>query len=230
MSQSNENYLVREAKEDEVKNVLALLKGNYLYKETFHQSYISKHINEYSSEEKERVESDVVRSLEHLLTDAPSLVVVHRESKKIVGSLLLEHVNSIEEKKSISTKNTISSQLSSDILSYLEIIYKNANISEKFSRAKKILQFRFFCVDELHRHKNLSTMLLEEGVKWSKKNEYDIAYGLFTSAFSKKAAANAGLKSIFDCDIRDFRDSKGLSAFADATPHNVISIMAVDLN
>lgn len=225
---SEENYLVREAEKSETNDIFALLKQNYIYKENLHQSYISKHANEISQEEKEILENYAQKLVEHLLTSFPCLVAVHRETKCISGSLILEPSNLTDEKES-TTEATVPTKTLEDLFSYMKIIYKNARIPENFPTADKKLHLRFLCVDRDHRQNNLSTLLLKRGVEWGRENQFDVAYGLFTSVFSRKAAANAGMKSILDCNLQDFRDSDGSSAFADVTPHNVISVMAIDL-
>lgn len=228
------NYEVRAARAEDIPFINSLLEQNFHPEETILRCLLTKYQPLITPEVINQITEDQRTIIAAMISNYPCLVVVYRPSNKIVGvnvtiisdnpSLVPMHKRAVDVYEACPPK----CQLLQDYFRYMNEMIEQADLFSKYPEAKRLMEFYAVAVDREHRSRGLSTLLLKEGVNLAWKSGIDLAFGLFTSIFSKRAATSAGMESVMELDLLEYRDADGSLLFADSAGHNIASVMVME--
>lgn len=230
-------YIVREASNEEIPTINSLLERSFHHEDPFMYCLLAKHKNTLTQEDIRKLYEEIRKCITSLILKFSCVVVVHKETGKIVGVNVLsvsENPNLLpSEHREINvykTKSPPKSQLVREYFYYVNDIIDRSDLYSKFSEARRFVELYAVAVDEEHRKRGLSTLLIKEAMNLVfKRNTADVIFGLFTSPFSKRAAEKVGLKDVMDLDLLEYRDTDGSSIFEKSKGcNNIVSVMAVE--
>lgn len=224
------DYFVRFASKDEAGEIVALIDQSFYPEETILQSYVAKNRDLLTPEDCGVIRDVSNKILEFLLADNASLVAVHRETGRIIGTVVLiphdgRRIVPAERVSKFVEAEVMKSRFTSELFYYLDMLSGKATVFEVFPEASKFLKLSFLGVDREHRGKGISTELLRQCLEWAKSNGFEIVFGTFSSIYSQRAGEKLGMKSVVDHDLPRFKNFEGQQIFADRSPHNIIRVM-----
>lgn len=228
-------YETRQAKASELPDILNLLRDNFDQEETMIKSLRSE-CPAFTKQEEELMSLDLARLITAITGIMPAIVAVDEHGKIVgVNVMILSQRPDASNGKSdgvsgMFTANAPRTPLIQRYFRYLTEIGDNADLFNRFPRAKAALEFYAIAVDKDHRGKGLCRMLMNAGILSARSNpDIGFAFGVYTSLYSKKAAEKLGLRSCMDVDLLEYKDSTGRPMFQDTPPHNVVSVMVLEL-
>ncbi|XP_076236798.1 arylalkylamine N-acetyltransferase 1 isoform X2 [Calliopsis andreniformis] len=201
MELNNELYTIEWAKQSHLSDLLSFFYENFDKEETMLKN-LKSNCNSLTEEEEKLMRLDHERLIRAIFTFSPCLIILENSSNKIIGANLM--IVKISEK---------------------------AHLFEKFPEAKAAVEFYAVAVDKNYRKIGLAKKLMAEGISFAQNVLRDIGFifGVYTSMYSKMAAEKLGLKSIMDVDLLTYKDAEGRTIFENTPPHNIISVMVLDL-
>lgn len=228
-------YETRRARDTELPDILNLLRDNFDREERMIKSLRGRRAA-FTEQEEESMSLDLGRLIT-AITEATPAIVATDESGKIVGANVMilsrrpDPAN--EENDGVSgmfTANAPRTPVIREYFRYLTEIGDNADLFGRFPRAEAALEFYAIAVDKGHRRKGLCRKLMDAGIAFARTDPaVGFVFGVYTSLYSKKAAEQLGLRSCMDVDLLEYRDSAGRPIFQDTPPHNVVSVMVLEL-
>lgn len=233
-----ESYQLRDATKEDIPLINTFLENNFHPEETILNALLKNENSKINQADSKQMIEDQRNIISAMISKFPCQVVLLRESGKIVGT----NVMTISENKNFNDHFNVDyddvyvthkpkCKLLVDYFNYMNAMIDEAQLFDKvYPRARRALEFYAVAVDKDHRGKGLSTYMLQEGIICAKKNGIDLAYGLFTSSFSKRAVEKVGMKNVFELDLLKYRDSCDRIVFRDSVPHNVATVMAILIN
>ncbi|XP_011501755.1 PREDICTED: uncharacterized protein LOC105365317 [Ceratosolen solmsi marchali] len=225
-----ENYLIREVRECEIFIVNSLMEANFHPEETILKCLLSNNEQSLTDNKLRQIDEDQRKIIEAMILNLPCQVAVDKCSEKIIGVNIMiasENPNVSINNRSINVYEAYppKCELLSNYFHIMNDMIDKAKLFGKFPKVKRALEFYAIVVDKDHRRKGLSIALMQNGIEYAKSNGYDLAFGLFTSAYSKKAAERVGMRSVMDIDLLKYHDPRGSLIFSKSYPHNVASVM-----
>ncbi|KAJ8683544.1 hypothetical protein QAD02_019336 [Eretmocerus hayati] len=227
---AEEDYLFREAREEEMNDVISLISEHFVPEATLIRSYMLNLENKDPSRLHEflKFKSELAVLM---ISQMTSIVAIHKSSNKSVGHLgLLIHENKAQKDAVISSSEEKSSLSGFKILSefqyHLSTLTKKSDLYDCFPNATKLTRLGILAVHRNHRKRGLSEKLLRKGLEWAKLNGSEVAHGTFTSWVSERVADKVGLATVKEYDLRDPKDSSGSPIFAIVDQNNLVSVKA----
>ena len=230
---SADDYLIREATAADTDTIVDLIHNHYISQESILQSYMAKHRNEVGDREPNKLLNSLSDMTRRLLQENPTLVLVHRASKAIIGQMIMEPQKKLStpaEEKTIEYKEELAKahKMTADLVKHIADINRRANLYDAFPGVGKSLRLRYLGVHSDHRRKGLSILLLRASIDYARKNNYFLVHGIFPSAISQRSAKAAGLTCIFKCHLNDCKDDRGEPAFANVNPDTYVCVMVIE--
>ncbi|XP_012135689.2 uncharacterized protein LOC100877759 [Megachile rotundata] len=228
------SYNIEWATNCRLPEILSFLHENFDKEETMLKSLRDN--NCLTAEDEELMRIDHERLIRAIFAFSPCLIAVEKSSKIIGVNLMIVSRNSKFDDKADGvsaafTNNPPTTRLMKEYFNYLSEISDKAELFDKFPNAKAAVEFYAVAVDKNYRKQGLSRALMTEGISFAKHKVQDAGFifGVYTSLYSKKAAEDLGLKSVMDVDLLTYRDAEGRPIFQDTPPHNIISVMVLQL-
>ncbi|OXU29049.1 hypothetical protein TSAR_002709 [Trichomalopsis sarcophagae] len=220
----SEGYTTRKAEKSEASAIVSFLHEHHSPEAVITKGFFAKNRARITDAEIQLMDE----SWEKFVSEAPSLVTIHKASNQIVGAIVLvpvDNPNLYSEEKPSGERSKILDEF--DVI--FERIYAEVNLVDRFPQAKRAMKLRSMAVHKDHRGKGLAKVLLRESVNWAKKHGFDLVHSFFTFPAAKKAALRSGFSKVMDYDMHSVKDTDGSCAFADLSPNNVTSIMALEI-
>lgn len=233
--ESNNLYILKRANDSHLPEILSFLYENFDKEEIMLKSL--KDNNSITVEEKESMKIDHERLIRTIFKFSPCIIAIEKSLKKIIGvNLMIVSKNSkfhdgTDEISAAFTNNPPTNKLMKQYFNYLCEISKKADLYGKFPDSKVAVEFYAIAVDKNYRRKGLSKSLMAAAIFFVKNTIPNVGFifGVYTSLYSKKAAEKLGLKSVMDVDLLNYRDDDGRPIFQDTPPHNIVSIMVLQV-
>lgn len=180
---------------------------------------------------------DHERLIRAIISFSPCVLAVEKSLKKIIGvNLMIISKNPKFNSNgggvaAAFDNNPPSTEIMKRYFNYLAEISESADVYGKFPNAKKAVEFYAVATDKSYRRMGISNALMAAGISFARDTvqDVDLIFGVYTSLYSKKAAERLGLKSIMDVDLLTYKDSNGRLVFKDAPPHNIVSVMIMEV-
>lgn len=230
----NDEYEVREAANEETPTINSLMEQSFHPEETILHCLLTKYKSTLTQDDLRQIDEDQRAIIAAMVANYPCQVVVHITSRKIVGvNIMIASENPKlvpSENRSIDVYETCvpKCRFLRDYFRYMNEMIDRAELFSKFPEAKYFLEFYAIAIDEDHRKKGLSKLLMREGINFARTNKVDVVFGLFTSPFSKRAAETVGLEKVMDLDLLEYKDvDDGSLLYEESRGHNIASVLAV---
>ena len=234
-------YDIRLLVHEDVPAVEGLIRNHFVMDETIYRSFLDNYYRDYKKPNPYNV---VREALLQFLTDIvlrthATFVAVNKADSSLVG-LVVIHVGEFQNLAYYQRERWYRTHVTGwpdpnpdsileKITYYLWEIRDNAAVREQYYRARKEMYFMYLTVHNDHRRRGIGTALMQRGMDWAREHGFDLACGIFTSVPSKKIAKRMGMRSVYDCDLREVKNNKGEVVFADMGVNNVVSIMALEM-
>ncbi|XP_076236797.1 arylalkylamine N-acetyltransferase 1 isoform X1 [Calliopsis andreniformis] len=235
MELNNELYTIEWAKQSHLSDLLSFFYENFDKEETMLKN-LKSNCNSLTEEEEKLMRLDHERLIRAIFTFSPCLIILENSSNKIIGANLMivsknPKFNTSDGVSAVFSNNPPRTKLMKQYFNYLSEISEKAHLFEKFPEAKAAVEFYAVAVDKNYRKIGLAKKLMAEGISFAQNVLRDIGFifGVYTSMYSKMAAEKLGLKSIMDVDLLTYKDAEGRTIFENTPPHNIISVMVLDL-
>lgn len=233
--ESNNLCIFKWANDSHLPEILSFLHENFDKEEIMLKSL--KDNNSITIEEEESMKIDHERLIRAIFNFSPCIIAIEKSLKKIIGvNLMIVSKNSkfhdgIDGVSAAFTNNPPANRLMKQYFNYLSEISEKANLYGKFPDSKVAVEFYAIAVDKNYRRKGLSKSLMAAGIFFAKNSIPNVGFifGVYTSLYSKKAAEKLGLKSVMDVDLLNYRDDNGQPIFQDTSPHNIVSVMVLQV-
>ncbi|XP_035722276.1 uncharacterized protein LOC118441674 isoform X1 [Vespa mandarinia] len=229
-------YYIKLARKNQSNDIVRFLKENFNNEETIFKSLINsgRVINE---EEAKLITEDQENFQKAIFESSPCLLAYNEKTKMIVGiNLMILSKNSRFNNSNNAGTNAIfhdnipKSKLIKDYYYYMSTITDKIDLYDRFPKAKEALEFYAVAVDKDHRKIGLSLDLTIAGLSLAKTySNVGFIFGLYTSTYSKRSAEKIGMKSLADVDLLTYVNEKGEPIFQDTPPHNIVSLMTLEL-
>lgn len=235
MESNNDQYILEWANDAHLSEILSLLHENFDKEETMLKSL--RENSSLTTEDEETMRIDHEQLIRAIFAFSPCIVAIEKSSGKIVGvNLMIVSGNSkcnddVDGVSAAFTNNPPKSKLMKRYFNYLSEIGEKADLYGRYPNCKKAVEFYAVAVNKDHRRQGLSRSLMATGISFAKDTMQDVGFifGVYTSLYSKKAAEKLGLKSIMDVDLLHYKDDDDQPIFQDTPPHNVVSVMVLQL-
>ncbi|CAL7942146.1 unnamed protein product [Xylocopa violacea] len=234
MISDNDFYTLEWAKEIHLSEILSFLYKNFDKEETVLKSLRS--ANAVTPEQEESMKLDHERLIRAIFAFSPCIIAIEKSSKKIIGVNLMivsksPKFDNADGVSAMFNNNPPTNRLMKQYFDCLSEISEKADLYGKFPNAKAAVEFYAVAVDKNYRRMGLSKAMMAAGISFAQKSVQDIGFifGIYTSLYSKNAAAKLGLKSVLDVDLLTYKDSNGQSMFQDTPPHNIVSAMVLQI-
>lgn len=229
--ESNTPYTIEWADASNLNEVLPFLRENFDREEIVLQSMKRND----RSEDEEAMWNDHEKIIKAIFSSSPCLIVKDKSSKKIiaVNQLIVsknpKFDNTGDGVTAVFVNNPPKTRLMKKYINYLSGIVEAANTYGRYPDAKAAVEFYAVAVDKDHRKKGLASILMAEGISFARSIGAGFIFGLFTSVYSSKAAEKLGLRSVTQVDLLMEKDEKGNPVFQDTPPHNIVSVLVLEL-
>lgn len=232
----NNLYTLEWANDSHLSEILSFLHENFDKEEIMLKSLRDN--NSITVEEKDSMKIDHERLIRAIFKFSPCIIAIEKSLKKIIGiNLMLVSKNSKFQNDGTDgisaafTNNPPTNRLMKQYFNYLSEISEKADLYGKFPDSKVAVEFYAIAVDKNYRRKGLSKSLMAAGISCAKNTIPNVGFifGVYTSLYSKKAAEKLGLKSVMDVDLLNYRDDDGQPIFQDTPPHNIVSVMVLQV-
>ena len=235
MEPSNDLCTFEWATSSDLPEILSFLYENFDKEETMLTSLRDN--NTLTAEDEESMRIDHERLIRAIFAFSPCLIAVEKSLKKIIGvNLMIVSRNSKFDDKADGvsaafTNNPPTTRLMKQYFNYLSVISEKADLFDKFPNARAAVEFYAVAIDKNYRRRGLSKALMAAGISFAKDTVQDAGFifGVYTSLYSKKAAETLGLRSVMDVDLLTYKDADGQPIFQDTPPHNIVSVMVLQL-
>lgn len=235
MESNNDQYTFEWANDTHLSEILSFLHENFDKEETMLKSLRDN--NSLTIEDEESMRIDHERLIRAIFAFSPCIIAIGKSSKKIIGvNLMIVSRNSKSDDgadgvSAAFSNNPPKNELMKQYFNYLSEISETADLYGKFPNSKAAVEFYAVAVDRNYRRQGLSRSLMAAGISFAKNTVKDVGFifGVYTSLYSKKAAERLGLKSVMDVDLLHYKDNDGRPIFQDTPPHNVVSVMVLQL-
>ena len=235
MEPSNDLCTFEWATSSHLPEILLFLYENFDKEETMLTSLRDN--NTLTAEDEESMRIDHERLIRAIFAFSPCLIAVEKSLKKIIGvNLMIVSRNSKFDDKADGvsaafTNNPPTTRLMKQYFNYLSVISEKADLFDKFPNARAAVEFYAVAIDKNYRRRGLSKALMAAGISFAKDTVQDAGFifGVYTSLYSKKAAETLGLRSVMDVDLLTYKDADGQPIFQDTPPHNIVSVMVLQL-
>ncbi|XP_034190599.2 arylalkylamine N-acetyltransferase 1 [Osmia lignaria lignaria] len=235
MELSNDLCNFKWATSSHLPEILSFLYENFDKEETMLTSLRDN--NTLTAEDEKSMRMDHERLIRAIFAFSPCLIAVEKSLKKIIGvNLMIVSRNSKFDDKADGVSaafanNPPTTKLMKQYFNYLSVISEKADLFDKFPNARVAVEFYAVAIDKNYRRRGLSKALMAAGISFAKDTVQDAGFifGVYTSLYSKKAAETLGLKSVMDVDLLTYKDADGQPIFQDTPPHNIVSVMVLQL-
>ncbi|XP_076756568.1 uncharacterized protein LOC143426802 [Xylocopa sonorina] len=235
MESDNDFYTLEWAKDIHLSEILSFLYENFDKEETMLKSLRS--VNAVTPEQEKSMRLDHERLIRAIFAFSPCIIAIEKSSKRVIGVNLMivsRNSKSHDNADGVSaafSNNPPTNRLMKQYFDYLSEISEKADLYGKFPNAAAAVEFYAVAVDKNYRRMGLSKALMAAGISFAKKSVQDVGFifGVYTSLYSRKAATKLGLKSVLDVDLLCYKDSEGQSMFQDTPPHNIVSVMVLQV-
>ncbi|XP_043668829.1 uncharacterized protein LOC122629465 [Vespula pensylvanica] len=229
-------YYIKLARKDQANDIVRFLKEHFNNEETMFKSLVNSNVV-INEEEAKLITEDQEKFQKAIFDSSPCLLAFDEKTKKIVGINLMilsqnpRFVNYCKAgTNAVFHENIPKSKLIKDYYHYMSIITDKVDLYDRFPNAKAALEFYAIAVDKNHRKIGLSLDLTITGLSLVKTySNVGFIFGLYTSTYSKRSAEKIGMKSILDVDLLTYENEKGEPIFQDTPPHNIVSLMVLEL-
>ena len=211
----HEDYIIRIAESNETSAILSFLHEHHRQEDIITFGFFKQNEHRITAEE-ERYMDDEYRDF---VANNPCLVAVHRDRQEIVGVVILHDYSLQHLSKSKIIQNLNDSMLQID---------KSVGL-DQLCKKMRTVKFRSLAVHADHRGRGLAKALMKEGIELCRKYNYELVFSFFTLPAAKKAAAAVGFKVVGTSDLTTICNEKGSCLFADMSPYNVTTVMALEL-
>ncbi|XP_076302693.1 uncharacterized protein LOC143221036 [Lasioglossum baleicum] len=234
MQQYNDLYVLELANETHLPEILLFLHENFDMEETMLKSL--RENNQLTTEEKESMKIDHEKLIRAIFSFSPCIIAVEKSFKRIIGVNLMivsknpKYQYGADGVSAAFSNNPPTNRLMKQYFHYLSEISEKADLYEKFPSSKAAVEFYAIAVDKKYRKRGLSRKLMTAGISFARGlQDVGFVFGVYTSLYSRKAAEKIGLKSIMDVDLLNYKDDNGRPIFQDTPPHNIISVMVLQI-
>ncbi|XP_017877301.1 uncharacterized protein LOC108623355 [Ceratina calcarata] len=223
------------ASDAHLSEIVAFLHENFDKEETMLKSLRDN--NALTPEQEESMRIDHERLIRAIFAFSPCVIAIEKSSNKIIGvNLMIVSKNpkfhgDADGVSAAFTNNPPTNELMKRYFDYLSEISERVDLYRKFPESRAAVEFYAVAVDKGYRGMGLATKLMDAGISFAKTvQDAGFIFGVYTSLYSKRAAAKLGLKTIMDVDLLNYRDDEGSPIFQDTPPHNIVSVMALSIN
>ncbi|XP_076168536.1 uncharacterized protein LOC143147296 [Ptiloglossa arizonensis] len=235
MELNDDLYTIVWADQSNLSEILSFLHENFDKEETMLKSMRDN--SSLTTEEVESMRIDHERLIRAIFEFSPCFVALEKSSGKIIGAnLMIVSRNSKFDDRADGVSaafanNPPTTRLMKRYFDYLSEISERADLYSKFPNSKAAVEFYAVAVDKNYRRMGISRSLMAKGISFAKNNLQDVGFvfGVYTSLYSRKSAEKLGLKSVMDVDLLTYRDPEGRAIFQDTPPHNIVSVMALEI-
>lgn len=232
-STTSASYIIQVAEPSCLKHILQIMRDNFYYEETMFCALSS--VNNITEDEKKLINENFDATIIAAFNISPCLVAVHKETKKIVGVNLMtisknpKFDGGSDGLSTIFASDKPKSKLVDKYFYYLMDINDKANLFVKYPNVKAMLEFYSIAVAKEHRRVGLAENLLSAGISMARDiDDVSLVFGVFTSLYSTRSAEKAGMSSLLQFNLLDYKNN-GETPFATTVPHNIVSLMILQV-
>ncbi|XP_011303300.1 uncharacterized protein [Fopius arisanus] len=218
------DYTIRTTSPSDLPQVLDLMRENFYFEENMCKLLCER--SKITDDERGIITEISDGSVRAILQGSTCFVAVH--SSGIVGAnltLLSENPGCGEGKDALAGifPSNPHSPVIEEYHKYLMDINDRANLFNRY-QVKNLMEFYAVAVDKNHRRKGIAQELISRGISWARDQAIPLVFGVFTSPFSMKSAQRAGMTSILDIDLLEYKDHLGEPIFQ-GIPANIVNVM-----
>lgn len=218
--------------------IVDMLVENFLTDETLVKSLRLKAGGMSKSEEDDFL-ADERLMMETVVDDGTVLLAIHKETKRIAGAVVIiihERISSDEDNKSPEPfGGRLRSRVMKDFFKYMGKIADlgagRRKLFEKYPQSRVHADFELIGVNRLDRRKGIAHDLYKSAIEVIGKDmtEVSLVSGTYTSNYTKSIARRIGKVSVAEVNVMQFKDECGNPVFQDTEPHNIVSLMAMEI-